>query len=332
MSQFEHDQLATLAKAATSCIEAGQIEQALGHLLGGLNQFPDHPSLNTQVSILFDALGNTDLSLFFASRAVLLGSSDTSMLDRLAKLFEASGDPCGARAISSIMSSSPPKSQRGGASESRIESGAAERREPAHGYSGSWADCGAYLELGAGVFLGPQSSCEVRYRPNAPSKCISIGDDTLFFGALSILRQGASIQIGKRCRVSSQIIIAAHRIQIGDDVLIEAGVTLMDNDSHSLIWEERQNDVIQCGKDWQAHPNDFIRNKDWAYVSVGTIVIHDKAWVGFNSTILKGVTIGEGAVVMPGSVVIRDVPSFIVVGGNPATIIRHLSHEVAANV
>lgn len=328
MSEFELDQIPMLEGAVTSCIEAGRVEQTLGYLLGDLNQFPDNPSLNTHVSILFDALGNTDLSLYFAGRAVLLGPSEPSMLDRLAKLFDASGDPCGARAIRSLILSSPSKTEHPEA----FESGVARRLEPVYGYSGSWADCGAYLELGAGVFLGPQSSCDVRYRPNAASKCISIGDGTLFFGALSILRQGASIHIGKRCRVSPQIVIAAHRIEIGDDVLIEAGVTLMDNDSHSLIWEERQNDVIQCGKDWHAHPSDFIRNKDWANVPVGTIVIHDKAWLGFNSTILKGVTVGEGAIVMPGSVVIRDVPSFTVVGGNPATIIRHLSDEVAANV
>ncbi len=51
------------------------------------------------------------------------------------------------------------------------------------------------------------------------------------------------------------------------------------------------------------------------------IAIGDYAWIGVRATILGGVTIGEGAVVMAGAVVTRDVPPFAVVGGVPARII-----------
>jgi acetyltransferase-like isoleucine patch superfamily enzyme len=44
--------------------------------------------------------------------------------------------------------------------------------------------------------------------------------------------------------------------------------------------------------------------------------------MGFNVIVLKGVTIGEGAVVAAGSVVTRDVPAFTLVAGNPARAIR----------
>ncbi|MBV8923397.1 DapH/DapD/GlmU-related protein, partial [Bradyrhizobium sp.] len=54
------------------------------------------------------------------------------------------------------------------------------------------------------------------------------------------------------------------------------------------------------------------------------VVIADKVWIGFNASILKGVTIGEGAVVGACSVVTRDVPPFAVVAGNPARVIRTL--------
>lgn len=51
------------------------------------------------------------------------------------------------------------------------------------------------------------------------------------------------------------------------------------------------------------------------------IEIGDYVWIGMRATVLAGVTIGEGAVVMAGAVVTRDVPPNAVVGGVPARII-----------
>jgi len=49
----------------------------------------------------------------------------------------------------------------------------------------------------------------------------------------------------------------------------------------------------------------------------------DYSRIAFNAIILKGVTIGEGAVVGAGSVVTKDVPDYAVVGGNPAKILKY---------
>jgi galactoside O-acetyltransferase len=57
------------------------------------------------------------------------------------------------------------------------------------------------------------------------------------------------------------------------------------------------------------------------------VKIEDKVWIGFNSIILKGVTVGEGAIVGAGSVVTKDVPPYTIVAGNPARIIRELTPE-----
>lgn len=51
------------------------------------------------------------------------------------------------------------------------------------------------------------------------------------------------------------------------------------------------------------------------------IVIEDYVWIGMRATILGGITIGKGAVVMTGAVVTRDVPPYAVVGGVPARVI-----------
>lgn len=57
--------------------------------------------------------------------------------------------------------------------------------------------------------------------------------------------------------------------------------------------------------------------------SKGPVVIGDDVWIGYNSTILSGVTIGQGAVVAAGSIVTKDVPPYAIVGGNPAKLIKY---------
>jgi virginiamycin A acetyltransferase len=61
-----------------------------------------------------------------------------------------------------------------------------------------------------------------------------------------------------------------------------------------------------------------------------TVVGHD-VWIGFGSTIMPGVRIGNGAIVATGSVVTREVEPFAIVGGNPATLIRHRFGEATRN-
>lgn len=54
------------------------------------------------------------------------------------------------------------------------------------------------------------------------------------------------------------------------------------------------------------------------------VTIGDNVWIGGSSTILPGVNIGDNAVIAAGSVVTKDVPANVVVGGNPAKILKHL--------
>lgn len=58
-------------------------------------------------------------------------------------------------------------------------------------------------------------------------------------------------------------------------------------------------------------------------LSKGKIVVKDDVWIGYNSLILSGVTIGQGAVIAAGSVVVKDVPPYAIMGGNPAKIIKY---------
>ncbi|EOB2211040.1 DapH/DapD/GlmU-related protein [Campylobacter upsaliensis] len=53
-------------------------------------------------------------------------------------------------------------------------------------------------------------------------------------------------------------------------------------------------------------------------------MIKDRVWIGINATICPGVTIGENAIIATGSVVTKDVPPNVIVGGNPAKILKTL--------
>jgi len=64
--------------------------------------------------------------------------------------------------------------------------------------------------------------------------------------------------------------------------------------------------------------------KNWDMVKMGKISIHDNVWIGFNSIILKGVTIGENAIIGAGSVVREDIPANCVASGNPCRIIKEI--------
>ena len=55
----------------------------------------------------------------------------------------------------------------------------------------------------------------------------------------------------------------------------------------------------------------------------GPIKVGDDVWIGYGATILSGVTIGQGAIIAAGSVVVKDVEPYSVVGGNPAKLIKY---------
>jgi galactoside O-acetyltransferase len=145
-----------------------------------------------------------------------------------------------------------------------------------------------------------------------------LGNTLILEGSLFYERPGSEIRIGSRTFIGSATkLIAAQSVSIGDDVLISWGVTIVDHDSHSPDFSRRANDVAE----W------YQGRKDWSSVAIAPVVIGDKAWIGFDAAILKGVRIGEGAVVGAKSVVTKDVAPWSVVAGNPARVIRTLSPQ-----
>ena len=153
------------------------------------------------------------------------------------------------------------------------------------------------------------------YRIGIRKNCqIVVGANSLISARIAFDREGASVHIGQRCYIGASLLVCAENIVLEDDVVISWGVTIVDHNSHAINWDERKNDILN----WQ------VGRKDWTHVIRRPVHIGARAWIGFNVSILKGVTIGHSAIVAAGSVVTRDVPPLTIVAGNPARVVREL--------
>lgn len=148
---------------------------------------------------------------------------------------------------------------------------------------------------------------------------IGIGERCLVHGQLVLERSESRIDIGNNSFVGGGTVLdCALSISVDDDVLISYACIVSDCDNHSSSLSLRKNDLA-------AWMNNTRHN--WDHSPMAPIRICRGAWIGARSIILKGVTIGEGAIVGAGSVVTRDVPAFTIVAGNPARILRELATD-----
>lgn len=122
-----------------------------------------------------------------------------------------------------------------------------------------------------------------------------IGDHTYGKPRVVDLGEKVSLQIGKYCSISTQVVIFLGSEHRTDWVSTYPFPTL---------W--------QSAKSILGHP-----------YSKGDVVIGNDVWIGYHVTILSGVTIGDGAVIGAGSVVSRNIPAYAVAVGNPAQIVRY---------
>ena len=144
---------------------------------------------------------------------------------------------------------------------------------------------------------------------------INIGNNCLINGRIVTETKNSSIVIKNNVFVGGKTIIdCKDEIIIEDNVLISYECIIADHDSHSLISNKREDDLTRFKKGAMR----------WEEVSSGKITIKKNAWICTRSIILKGVTIGEGAIVAAGSIVTRDVSDYTLVAGNPATVKKKL--------
>lgn len=134
---------------------------------------------------------------------------------------------------------------------------------------------------------------------------------------------GGKVHVGDYCYIGERTkIIAEQNMWIGNRVLIAHDCNIFDNNTHPINSKERHEhykEIITVG-----HPDVSLNSQ--------MVRIEDDVWVGCNVTILKGVTLGEGAIVGAGSVVTKSIPAHCIAVGNPAEIVKCLCDEKGKSI
>ena len=144
------------------------------------------------------------------------------------------------------------------------------------------------------------------------------GGVKVYRGSRIHIVKGSTIEIGKSVSLYQNVRIdmldAGAQVKIGDHTFI--------NRDSEIFCKDRVYIGDRCAVSW----NVTIMDNDFHYIGTNgnskAIYIGDDVWIGCRSLIMKGVHIGDGAVIAAGSVVTKDVPSYSVVGGNPAKVIK----------
>jgi len=154
------------------------------------------------------------------------------------------------------------------------------------------------VSLGAKIMIGQNVTLNSRnfgYHANMHSPVKLMSD-----------QKDAVIKIGDDTRINGACLHARKRIEIGKNCLIAANVQIFDSNGHPSMFDQpnRRKDLYDVGQD---------------------ILIGDNVWIGLNSIILPGVTIGDGSIIAANTVVSRNVPPLTLFAGNPGRVVKNFN-------
>jgi len=152
-----------------------------------------------------------------------------------------------------------------------------------------------YFYSGSKIIFGNN----VRIRTSRMSNLIGLNRRSI----IATHSKDAEIIIGDNCGFSAIVIGAKESIRIGNDVMAGANVLITDFDWHALNPEERKHGEPESKP----------------------IVIEDNVFIGYSSTILKGVCIGMNSVIGANSVVTKDIPANVIAAGNPCKVLKSIA-------
>ena len=167
---------------------------------------------------------------------------------------------------------------------------------------------------------------------------VSLGDNTLISGDFSFKRfhsrvsgalvvgahctmegvhfavgENGKLSIGDYCYFTNAVLLCELEVHIGSHVLIGWNATIADTDFHPIDPAERISDAMACSPLAKGRPRPDIARRP--------VVIEDNVWIGPNAAILKGVRVGQGCIIEPGTILTRHAPRHSRIAGNPGKVI-----------
>jgi acetyltransferase-like isoleucine patch superfamily enzyme len=155
--------------------------------------------------------------------------------------------------------------------------------------------------------------------------CINIHDGKLLIGLFNKLRSSIIIRFGGICVINDYNAInegseirCDEKVLIGSFNMISYNCQLFDTNTHNVlpILERRKQTIEEFP----------IIGREKTKPQTKPLIIGNDCWFGKYVTVLKGVTVGDGVVIGIQSVVTKDIPSFHLAVGNPAIIIKQITH------
>jgi acetyltransferase-like isoleucine patch superfamily enzyme len=144
----------------------------------------------------------------------------------------------------------------------------------------------------------------------------------IYHGAILDVGVNGRLNLGRCAILTAAVVVCDELVEIGDYALISWNVIIMDTRRAALGASARRGELTRLPHNHRRRPSDDS-------VSARPVRIGSNVWIGFDSVILPGVSIGEGSIVGCRSVVADDVPPYTIVGGNPARIIKRLDRTEA---
>lgn len=164
---------------------------------------------------------------------------------------------------------------------------------------------------GSNYKFGRGSTVSLRF--GSTKKDIILGKNVWMYGTI-MSSSGGKVIMGDYTKIGNRSsIVAVNKVVIGNFTAIADEVRIVDNNNHPIHPEDR--------RFMRLTPEDS-EFRDWKYSDNKPIIIGENVWIGANSRILKGVTIGDNSIVASASVVTKDVPKNSIVAGNPAKIVK----------
>jgi acetyltransferase-like isoleucine patch superfamily enzyme len=153
-------------------------------------------------------------------------------------------------------------------------------------------------KLYIGVRENPKSKMETRISLKQNSELYITDNFKIGSGSDIRIFDGGKLTLGSGYINGFSQIVCAKSIEIGNDVAIAREVIIRDTDAHDIVGNNYNHEKIKPVK------------------------IGNHVWIGAKAMIMKGVTIGDGAIIAAGAVVTKDVPSNSIVAGVPAKVIK----------